>query len=88
MDDLACATGRYPLGAWRRCSHPKHPAMLDAVAEQNGRPSTPPQGVHRSQAHMPGPGSCVAATAGVPVSDGQPKIHRIVAATDPMLRSV
>ena len=88
MDDLACATGRYPLGARRAGNHPKHPAMLDAVAEQIGRQSMPPQGVHRGQAHAMGPGSCVAATAGIPASDGQPKIHRIVAATDPMARSV
>jgi hypothetical protein len=29
-----------------------------------------------------GPGSYVAAATGVPVTDGQPKIHWIVAATD------
>ena len=36
------------------CSDPKHLAMLNAVAEQTGQQSSPPQGVHRGQAQIMG----------------------------------
>jgi isoquinoline 1-oxidoreductase beta subunit len=85
MDELAHAVGKDPL-AFRQAlmaDHPKHLAVLNAVAEQIGWGSAPPQGVHRGLAQVMGYGSYVAAAAEVSVSDGQPRIHRIVAATDP-----
>src|SRR5688500_9421727 len=85
MDELAHAAGKDPL-AFRRslmANHPKHLAVLNAVAERIGWESAPPQGVHRGLAQIMGYGSYVAAAAEVSVSDGQPRIHRIVAATDP-----
>ncbi len=57
--------------------------MLNAVAERIGWDKAPPQGVHRGLAQIMGFGSYVAAAAEVSVTDGQLKIHRIVAATDP-----
>ena len=85
MDELAKAAGQDPLAFRRKLmrNHPKHLAVLDAVAEQIGWESPPPQGVHRGLAQIMGFGSYVAAAAEVSVSDGQPRIHRIVAATDP-----
>jgi isoquinoline 1-oxidoreductase subunit beta len=85
MDELAKAAGQDPLAFRRKLmrNHPKHLAVLDAVAEQIGWNSPPPQGVHRGLAQMMGYGSYVAAAAEVSVSDGQLRIHRIVAATDP-----
>ncbi|HJT15690.1 MAG TPA: molybdopterin cofactor-binding domain-containing protein [Dongiaceae bacterium] len=85
MDELARAAGKDPL-AFRRAlmaNHPKHLAVLNAVAERIGWESAPPQGVHRGLAQIMGYGSYVAAAAEVSVSDGQLRIHRIVAATDP-----
>jgi isoquinoline 1-oxidoreductase subunit beta len=85
MDELAQAAGKDPL-AFRRslmANHPKHLAVLNAVAERIGWESPPPQGVHRGLAQIMGYGSYVAAAAEVSVSDGQLRIHRIVAATDP-----
>jgi isoquinoline 1-oxidoreductase beta subunit len=85
MDELADAAGQDPLAFRRKLmrDHPKHLAVLDAVAERIGWESAPPRGVHRGLAQIMGFGSYVAAAAEVSVSDGQPKIHRIVAATDP-----
>jgi isoquinoline 1-oxidoreductase beta subunit len=85
MDELAHAAGEDPLAFRRKLmgNHPKHLAVLEAVAERIGWNSAPPQGVHRGLAQIMGFGSYVAAAAEVSVSDGQLKIHRIVAATDP-----
>ena len=85
MDELAKAAGQDPLAFRRKLmrNHPKHLAVLNAVAERIGWESPPPQGVHRGLAQIMGYGSYVAAAAEVSVSDGQPRIHRIVAATDP-----
>jgi isoquinoline 1-oxidoreductase beta subunit len=85
MDELAKAAGQDPLAFRRKLmrNHPKHLAVLNAVAEQIGWESPPPQGVHRGLAQIMGYGSYVAAAAEVSVSDGQLRIHRIVAATDP-----
>jgi isoquinoline 1-oxidoreductase subunit beta len=65
-------------------NHPKHLAVLNAVAEKAewGKPS--PQGVFRGLAQHMGYGSYVAACAEVSVSgNGAVKIHRIIGATDP-----
>lgn len=85
MDELAQAAGKDPL-AFRLAlmgSHPKHRAVLEAVAEKAGWGTPAPEGVHRGLAQTMGFGSYVAACAEVSVSgDGKLKVHRIVAATD------
>ena len=89
MDELALAAGKDPL-AFRRAlmaNHPRHLAVLNAVAERVGWGSTAApvngQPVFRGLAQTHGFGSYVAACAEVSVSDkGELKIHRIVAATD------
>ncbi|TPG59704.1 xanthine dehydrogenase family protein molybdopterin-binding subunit [Roseomonas nepalensis] len=86
LDEVAHATGQDPLALRRKlmANHPKHLAVLNAVAERIGWGSPPPPGVHRGLAQQMGFGSYVAAAAEVSVSDaGQLRIHRIVAATDP-----
>ena len=63
--------------------HPKHLAVLNAVAEKVGWGKPAPQGVYRGLAQHMGYGSYVAAAAEVSVTGGNKvKIHRIVAATD------
>ena len=86
MDELAHAAGQDPLEFRRKlmANHPKHLAVLDAVAERAGWGKTAPQGLFRGLAQHMGYGSYVAACAEVSVSsDGAVKIHRIVGATDP-----
>jgi isoquinoline 1-oxidoreductase beta subunit len=85
MDELAQAAGMDPLAFRRKlmANHPKHLAVLEAVAERIGWDDPPAAGVHRGLAQIMGFGSYVAAAAEVSVTDGQLRIHRIVAATDP-----
>ena len=85
MDELAHAAGKDPLEFRRKLlvNHPKHLAVLNAVAEKAGWGTPAPQGVYRGLAQHMGYGSYVAACAEVSVGDnGVLKIHRIVAATD------
>jgi isoquinoline 1-oxidoreductase subunit beta len=89
IDELAHATARDPLDLRRELmqDHPKHRAVLDAVAERAGwgrpAPEVGGQKVFRGLAQTHGFGSYVAACAEVSVSaEGRLKIHRIVAATD------
>jgi isoquinoline 1-oxidoreductase beta subunit len=85
IDELAHAAGQDALEFRRKlmANHPKHLAVLNAVAEKAGWGKPAPQGVHRGLAQHMGYGSYVAACAEVSVSDtGTLKIHRIVAATD------
>jgi isoquinoline 1-oxidoreductase beta subunit len=84
MDELAHAAGVDPLTFRRKLmkNHPKHLATLDAVAKGIGWEKPAPAGVHRGLAQIMGFGSYVAAAAEVSVTNGQLKIHRIVAATD------
>src|SRR6266545_1214435 len=85
MDELAQAVGQDPLECRRKLmtNHPKHLAVLNAVAERAGWGKPAPQGVHRGLAQFMGFGSYVAACAEVSVDGDAVKIHRIVAATDP-----
>jgi len=85
MDELAHAAGQDPLAFRRKlmAKHPKHLAVLDAVAARIGWSSPPASGVHRGIAQIMGFGSYVAAATEVSITGGELKIHRIVAATDP-----
>lgn len=89
LDEVAHATQQDPLALRRELmrNHPKHLAVLDAVAERAGwgrpAPDVGGQKVFRGLAQTHGFGSYVAACAEVSVSrEGELKIHRIVAATD------
>ena len=86
IDEIAFATKQDPLALRRKlmASNPKHLAVLNAVADRIGWNNPPAKGVFRGLAQTMGFGSYVAACAEVSVSDdGNLKIHRIVAATDP-----
>jgi len=86
MDELANAVGQDPVEFRRKLmtKHPKHLAVLNAVADKIGWGKPAPQGVHRGIAQHMGYGSYVAAAAEISVTDGTKiKVHRIVAATDP-----
>src|SRR6202051_2318547 len=64
--------------------HPKHLAVLNAVAEKIGWGTPAPQGVYRGLAQHMGYGSYVAGAAEISVTGGNKiKVLRIVAATDP-----
>jgi len=65
-------------------NHPKHLAVLNAVAERAGWGKPAPKGVHRGLAQMMAFNSYVAACAEISVAGGNKvTIHRIVCATDP-----
>jgi isoquinoline 1-oxidoreductase beta subunit len=86
LDEIAHATKQDPLALRRKlmANHPKHLAVLNAVAERVRWDKPAPKGVYRGLAQTMGFGSYVAACAEISVSkDGKLKIHRIVAATDP-----
>lgn len=86
MDELAHAAGQDPLEFRRKLmgNHPKHLAVLNAVAEKIGWDKPAPQGVYRGIAQVMGYGSYVAGAAEISVTDGSKiKVHRIVASTDP-----
>jgi isoquinoline 1-oxidoreductase beta subunit len=85
IDEIAHATKQEPLALRRKlmAKHPKHLAVLEAVAKHVGWDKPAPAGIFRGLAQTMGFGSYVAACAEVSVSkDGVLKIHRIVAATD------
>ena len=86
IDEIAYATKQDPLALRRKlmANHPKHLAVLNAVAQRIGWDKPAANGVYRGLAQTMGFGSYVAACAEVSVSDtGVLKVHRIVAATDP-----
>ena len=86
MDELAHAAGQDPLEFRRKLmtSHPKHLAVLNAVAEKIGWDKPAPQGTFRGIAQYMSYNSYVAGAAEISVINGNKiKVHRIVAATDP-----
>ena len=86
VDELAHAAGADPVEFRRKLmsKHPKHLAVLNAVAARAGWGTPPPSGVFRGVAQHMGYGSYVAACSEISISpDGKLKIHRIIAATDP-----
>jgi isoquinoline 1-oxidoreductase beta subunit len=86
LDELAQAAGQDALEFRRKlmAKHPKHLAVLNAVADRAGWGKPAPQGVHRGLAQMMAFGSYVAACAEISVSGGDKvKVKRIVCATDP-----
>jgi isoquinoline 1-oxidoreductase subunit beta len=85
MDELAHAAKQDPLEFRRKLmgKHPKHLAVLNAVADRAGWGKPAPKGVYRGLAQMMSFGSYVAACAEISVSGGNKvKVQRIVAATD------
>jgi isoquinoline 1-oxidoreductase subunit beta len=88
MDELAQAVGQDELEFRRKLlgKHPKNLAVLNAVAEKIGWGKPPPSGRFYGLAHMKAFAAYVAAAAEISVSaDGKNvKVHRIVAATDPI----
>ncbi|MFM7704878.1 MAG: xanthine dehydrogenase family protein molybdopterin-binding subunit, partial [Rubrivivax sp.] len=89
LDEVAHATRQDPLALRRKlmARHPKHLAVLEAVATRVGwgrpAPEVGGQKVFRGLAQTHGFGSYVAACAEVSVSSaGELSVHRIVAATD------
>jgi isoquinoline 1-oxidoreductase beta subunit len=85
MDELAAAAGQDALEFRRKLmnKHPKHLAVLNAVADRAGWGKPAPAGVHRGLAHLMAFGSYVAACAEVSVTGNKVKVQRIVCATDP-----
>src|SRR4051794_5074823 len=72
MDELADAAGQDPLEFRRKlmADHPKHLAVLNAVAEKIGWGTPAPEGVYRGLAQLHGYGSYVAGAAEISVTDG------------------
>jgi isoquinoline 1-oxidoreductase subunit beta len=85
MDELAKEMGVDPLEFRRQlmAKHPRHLAVLNAVAEKAGWDKPAPKGVYRGLAQHMGFGSHIAACAEVSVDGNKVKVHRIVGATDP-----
>jgi isoquinoline 1-oxidoreductase beta subunit len=85
IDELAAVAGRDPLEFRRQlmANHPKHLAVLNAVADKIGWSTPAPAGMHRGIAQFMGYASYCAGAAEVSVSiRGKLKIHRLVIAID------
>ena len=85
MDELAHSIGVDALEFRRKLmtKHPKHLAVLNAVAEKIGWGKPLPQGHYLGLSQMMGFGSYVAGAAEISVQGDKIKIHRIIGATDP-----
>jgi isoquinoline 1-oxidoreductase beta subunit len=85
IDELAHAAGKDPLEFRRKMmeKHPKHLAVLNAVAQRGDWGKPAPQGIYRGISQHMGYGSYVAACAEISMTGNKLKIHRIVAATNP-----
>ena len=84
MDELATTAGKDPY-EFRRdllTKHPRHRAVLDAVAEKSGWGKALPAGHTRGIAVMEAFGSIVGQVAEVSVTNGAVKIHKVWVAVD------
>jgi isoquinoline 1-oxidoreductase beta subunit len=85
MDELAHAAGQDPLAFRRKlmAKHPKHLAVLNAVAEKAEYDKPAPKGIFRGVCQHNGFGSYCAAVAEVSLrSNGKIKVERLVMGTD------
>ncbi|MEZ5818522.1 MAG: molybdopterin cofactor-binding domain-containing protein [Hyphomicrobiaceae bacterium] len=85
IDELAHAAGKDPLAFRRKlmANHPKHLAVLNAVAEKAGYDKPAEKGLFRGIAQGAGFGSFCAAAAEVSVrANGKIKVERLVMGTD------
>jgi len=85
IDELAHAAGQDSLEFRRQLmlNHPKHLAVLDAVANRVSWGTPAPRGIYRGLAQHMSYGSYAAACAEVSMIEGRTlKIHRIIAALD------
>jgi isoquinoline 1-oxidoreductase beta subunit len=84
VDELAAAAGKDPY-EFRRdllSKHPRHKAVLEAVAEKSGWGKPLPAGHARGIAVMEAFGSIVGQVAEVSVKNGAVKIHKVWVAVD------
>jgi isoquinoline 1-oxidoreductase subunit beta len=86
IDELAHAAGRDPYDYRRRllANSPKHVAVLDAAAKRAGWGRPTPDGVFRGMAiHLAYGSICAQVVEASVGSDGEVRVHRVVAAIDP-----